>query len=549
MYKVIVVDDEHLVLRELRSFINWSKIDLELVGEAMNGDDACTLVEQFQPHIVITDMNMPGLNGLRFMEWLRANGYTTKVIVLSGYGDFKYTKPSFLLDAFDYLLKPLNETELTQSLIRAVMEIKHESGERLDEITRDFMMNRAVGLMRDNFLSNVIHGVIRDENEMVIEADDLKFSFPLSGLQAVVIKLYYVDERIHQDFSGDWELLYYSVLNVINECASSNALSFRNTKKSNEFIAIVSCPSTQHLEQVSRLVGRMEEALSKYLKVAICTGIGGRKNRISDISSSYAEAVNSLESKAFSLIKGYRTSFEIRLEGQGNRESVNMKWKAWLDHIRLFVEGSGTFTSMFLTNQIEELFGEVELAAMTVQDLKKYLTQSVLLFEQYNDKATKGCQQFIFQYKQHIDEMELQRVKASLLQVITSLIAASDGSSTQIRNSREMIDHVKIYVQEEYRTASLNEITKRYFINKSYFCALFKSVTGGRFSDYLTEVRMEKAKVMLENGYLKTYEIAQKVGYKDQRYFSQVFRKYTGVQPSAYRNNMKQGSYMEGERV
>lgn len=536
MYKVIVVDDEHLVLRELSSFINWSKIDLELVGEAMNGEDACTLVEQFQPHIVITDMNMPGLNGLRFMEWLRTNGYTTKVIVLSGYGDFKYTKPSFLLDAFDYLLKPLNETELTQSLIRAVMEIKHESGEKLDEITRHYMMNRAVGLMRDNFLSNVIHGVIRDENEMVIEAEDLKFSFPISGLQVVVIKFYYVDNRIHQTFNGDWDLLYYSVLNIITEC--SNALAFRNTKKSNEFVAIIPCPSVQHIGQVSLLVSRMEEALSRFLKVAINTGIGGRKNRISDISSSYAEAVNSLESKTLGLINGLGAGSEERLVS--NRESVHIKWNVWLENIRLFVEGSGTFTSDFLIQQIDQLFGELDVAAMTVLDLKKYLVKSVLLFEQLNDNTAKHCHQLIFQYKQHVEEMELQRVKASLIDIISSLVDAERGHSVQLRNSREMIEHVKKYVQEKYSTASLNEISKRYFINKSYFCALFKSVTGGRFSDYLTEVRMENAKVMLENGFLKTYEIAERVGYKDQRYFSQVFRKYTGVQPSAYRNRVKQ---------
>ncbi len=540
MYKVIVVDDEHLVLRELHSYINWSKIGLEIVGEAKNGEEACTLVELLHPHIVITDMNMPGLNGLQFIEWLRKNGYATKVIVLSGYDDFKYTRPSFLLDAFDYLLKPLNETELIQSLIRAVEEIKHESGEKLNEITRHFLMNRAMGLMRDNFLSNVIHGVIRDENEMLIEADELKFIFPMSGLQAVVIKSYYIDNRIHQTFNGNWDLFYYSALNIINECLSEiNVISFRNTKKTNEFVAIVSCQSKQHIEQVSLLVKRMEAALSKYSRTAICTGIGGRKNRISDISASYAEAVNSIESKAFSLVKYDGTDFDSKLES--NRKSVHLKWKAWLENIRLFVEGSATFTSAYLINQIDELFVELELAALSIQELKKYLVNTLLLLERFNDETAGSCHQLIFQYKQHIEEMELQRVKSSLIQIISCLVDDLLGNAAQIRNSKEMIEHVKRYVQDNYSTASLDEISKRFFINKSYFCTLFKSVTGSHFSDYLTEIRMEKAKLMLGNGHLKTYEINKKVGYKDQRYFSQVFRKYTGVQPGTYRNNMKQG--------
>src|SRR5690606_19485500 len=159
-----------------------------------------------QPHIIVTDMNMPGLNGLGLLEWLRGNGYATKVIVLSGYGDFNYTKPSFVLDAFDYLLKPLNEAELTQTLIRAVQDRRPESGEKLDAIARHFMMNRALGLMRDNFLSSVIHGVVRDENEMMIEADDLNFALPANGYQVLTVKFPYADRKVQAAFHGDWKL-------------------------------------------------------------------------------------------------------------------------------------------------------------------------------------------------------------------------------------------------------------------------------------------------------------------------------------------------------
>ncbi|MFC4597224.1 helix-turn-helix transcriptional regulator [Cohnella hongkongensis] len=140
--------------------------------------------------------------------------------------------------------------------------------------------------------------------------------------------------------------------------------------------------------------------------------------------------------------------------------------------------------------------------------------------------------------------MELGRIRRSLLQLVD---CCEGGSRTNRRalTGKELVVRVKQYVQDHCATASLEEISQRYFINKYYFCALFKNETGEGFHDYLTAARMEKAKALLSDSHLKTYEIAECVGFKDQRYFSQVFRKHTGMQPGTYRKSARGGSEKE----
>ena len=106
------------------------------------------------------------------------------------------------------------------------------------------------------------------------------------------------------------------------------------------------------------------------------------------------------------------------------------------------------------------------------------------------------------------------------------------------KSGKQLVEAIKSYIDANYRSVSLEEIAQRFYLNKNYFCSLFKGVTGESFIEYLTALRMEQAKRLLTESELKTYEIAERVGYGDQRYFSQVFRKHTGLQPTQYRQTI-----------
>jgi two-component system response regulator YesN len=128
--KVIVVDDESAVHEQLNKLIPWTELGWEIVGHAYNGEEARRLTERLRPHLVLTDIRMPITDGLGYLEWLKGSGYSAKVIVLSGYGVFEYSRTAFKLDAFDYLLKPIQEAELLTALGKAVERIRQESKKR-----------------------------------------------------------------------------------------------------------------------------------------------------------------------------------------------------------------------------------------------------------------------------------------------------------------------------------------------------------------------------------------------------------------------------------
>ena len=221
--KILIVDDEEAIHEQLKACIPTEALGWKIVGDAYHGEEACRLVEQYQPDIVITDIKMPLLDGLSFMEWMKKRDFKGRVIVLSGYGDFQYSRPAFLLDAFDYLLKPLQEVELVRTLMKAVEELAIDSHRKIEQINEKAVLNQGIVLMRDELLSQIIAGRIKDEFDMFVRAEQLLIVLPESKFYTLVIHLIeYLDEHI-QDRYGGMDL-FFTMRHVIfwrNACRNN----------------------------------------------------------------------------------------------------------------------------------------------------------------------------------------------------------------------------------------------------------------------------------------------------------------------------------------
>ena len=237
MIKVLIADDESAVHEQLRMLIPWDELGWEVVGHAYNGEEAKQLAEAYRPNLILTDIKMPLVDGISFMKWLEPSGLNAKVIVLSGYGDFDFSRSAFLLGAYDYLLKPVNEVELLMALSKVVEQIRKESRSISDQINDKAVLNQGLTLMRDEFFSQVIGTSALEENEWIVHAEQLRVPLPVTGYAVILINFIDMDEYVYQRYDGDRSLFYYAARNIMNETlGSASVIVSRNLHRTNEFL-------------------------------------------------------------------------------------------------------------------------------------------------------------------------------------------------------------------------------------------------------------------------------------------------------------------------
>jgi two-component system response regulator YesN len=528
MIKVLIADDEEVVHDQLRSMIPWDELGWEIVAHAYNGEEALTYTLEHRPHLILTDIKMPVMDGLSFMKWLSESDLSAKVIVLSGYGDFNFSRSAFLLGAYDYLLKPIRQAELLMTLSKAVDQIQADSRSQADRIRDKAVLNQGITLMRDEFITNTLmNSSTFEENEWIVQAGELYIPIPESHYAVAVVQFPDLDEPVNERFQGDWNLFYFAVRNIVCESIGKDIPVFRNLHKTNEFVILFS--SNFHAPSVlASALSRTRESLAVYLRVQCIVGTSTWKQRLGKLPAAYAEALNSLES--------IRLSWNSPIAVYGETRTVTGRPAASWDELALLLDtlldtGDGDRLAAKLNEALSS-----QLPELTVADWRKVMTRLLDQFERGTD-----MEEVLFLLRDArtgVQELRVKQVNDLLRKMTEMLSAASDPRGKQ---GKQLIDAVKKYIDANFQTVSLEEIAQRFYLNKNYFCSLFKGVTGVSFMEYLIARRMEHAKRFLAETEMRMNEIAERVGYADQRYFSQVFRKYSGMQPSQFRQQARQG--------
>lgn len=538
--KILIVDDETGVHDQLRSSVPWSTLGWDIVGDAYDGEQACSLAQELQPDIILTDIKMPLMDGLSFMAWLREVNFAGKVIVLSGYGDFEYSRTAFLLDVFDYLLKPVNEAELLGVLSKAAEQIQHESKTKINQIDQRAVSNKGFVLMQDEFLTNIVSGTIRDENEMFVGVDPLSVSLPESKFTVIVVQLVDSEVKVQQTYGGNRPVFYFAVRNILQEwLAMESGVVFRNLTKTHEFI-ILYPDESKNAEKSHWLVQRIHSGLSSFLRVNARFGMSSVKQRPKAIPDAYLEAHQTIE--GLQINSGHYCAQYV--SGKVQSTAVHTEKPPQWQHLHRLLESlleTGTLPpNVNLLENLDEALSEPVIGQMSGVEMRKTVSLFVDCIEKGFRKPIEPLLVSIHQVKMNLNDWNLQQAWALLKAIISYVQEESNGDKT-LKSGKQIIEIVKKYVVDHYQSVSLEEISQRFYLNKNYFCSLFKSVTGENFTEFLTYVRMEQAKWQLIHTDKKMYEIANFVGYEDQRYFSKVFKKYSGVQPSEFRSNSQLG--------
>lgn len=541
MRKVLLIDDEKWIRRGLIQSIPWD-MGLELAGEAGDGDTGYALALELKPDLIFLDMRMPGLEGKELLGLFHRSLPGTLVIVVSGYSDFEYTKEAIRQGAFDYLLKPVKKEDLAAIVARAVEELDRRREERsLVErslgtgwLRKALLRGRAAAGGPDRQHGGAAAGVIEVPDGweggewVVLAAQPDRYRSTADG-----VGFGYGD--------GDGAAAAYSdairaQLDRLKPFIAGGGWSFELApdEAARLMVAAVHGPKLG-AEDTARIAAAIQSALQGAGPEGSSwsVGLSGVKTGPAGLPDGFREARLALQSKLLGESGVILTGGET---GRGHPKVPYPQERE--DSFLLSLQSGHPDAALAEFNQWLAAAGK---HPVTVGQLQQRSVQLVHAIEKLLQAKESGLAELTGRDPLAYAEMLAARNDPDAIRSLFGelLIPPVAGYYAKLgeKQGEKIVEDLKKRIETQYtQPLSLHHIAAGYYMNADYLSRLFKKVTGTNFVDYLTEVRIAKSKELMKLTRYKNYEIAQLVGYEDYRYFSQIFKKKTGMTIKEYRS-------------
>jgi two-component system response regulator YesN len=542
MYTVLIVDDEAIVCQGIKEFLEMSDLNISQVLTASNGYEALDYLRMESIDLVLTDIQMDGMNGIELMESILSEKPSIPVVVISAYDHFEYAQKCIRLGARDYLIKPVLLPQLIQ-VVGAELSERDGKYKRLleDSLKLKFSMTGMLSL-RSYILNEVITGYLENSDDylFIFEQIGLKLEGPYYLL--LVIELFW--ERTGAEGGAihslrDRNLLKYATVNIIEETlADWNAVAFYG--QGNQIVTILQFNefdnAQRRAENISKLnmIGKtIVTNIQGYLHIEAVVGISPIRLGLPALPESYREAAKAVKWHAL-----YEDHNVFYTEDFSLKEaSVQVNWQ---EKTELFVESIKT------GKKLEDIQGTIH----------RFISDISLIFE--SDDSTAGIPLSIA-YRIYATLLEMKEtvgdqykvldpilffqfpltgieIKKRLTDFLTEAAGLIHASMTD--HDQAIIQQSIAYIRQNYRKKGLKiqDIAGHVHLSPNYLSYLFKQIIAETVWEYVTRLRMEESRQLLMNTHKKRYEIADEVGYESPEHFSRVFKRYYGESPNAVRD-------------
>ncbi|OGO35813.1 MAG: hypothetical protein A2W35_20920 [Chloroflexi bacterium RBG_16_57_11] len=527
LYKVFLVEDEIVTREGIRDNVDWKSAGFEFCGEAPDGEIALPLIEANQPDLLITDIKMPFMDGLQLCKIIREHMPWIKIIILSGHDEFQYAQTAIQLGVSEYLLKPVSVSDLRQMLQRAVEALDRERIERGNLKRLRQQVDDNLALLREKFLRRLVLGGY--SSAAAIEQSGLL------GLN--LIANYYLVVLIQIDLPAKPGLSTYDEYNqverIINSLVGSNRDAFLVQKDMEELLLLIKGDSSEQLVQEADF---LVELIRKEAEIqTACTlkiGCGSPERRMGDIHHSFAVALANLTEAV--------DGWPVQSGGNSGDSPIGQ--------VRLDQSAMEHFLKSGVSQDFDKFFDAqlqpISNAALRSPLVKHYLFMDVLLTSAQIISDLGGYPDS-FVPEIHETEKLLVKVKTAedireeIRKIILRLLTFRDS---RVDNQQASCVHQAVtYIKQNLADPdlSLNQVATRVNLSPNHFSVIFSQEMGETYRDYLSRVRIERAKELLRTTNMLCAEVAYQSGYNDPHYFSYVFKKNTGMSPQQFRLHPK----------
>lgn len=539
--KVFLVEDEMVIRRGIKNSIDWEKEGYIFCGEASDGELAYPMIIKEKPDILITDIRMPFMDGLELCKLVKKELPNIKILILNGYDEFDYAKEAIRLGVTEYLLKPISSGKLLEALNGVSESIRREKEDK--DLVRKYMeeMRENTEHEKQKFFEQMIAGNLSMADAL---ETGKKYEMNLSaGMYNLLLFRFTLGEenRKSGELLGEAE---YAIEKLTERL--EYVFEFQRGVEGWAFL-LMADNEEQMSERVKELSKDLEEIMKNYSTIAYFGGIGQPVARLRELEESFREAERALAAR-----------FTMELNRIISVEDIRMAQNVdTLDDIEITsfgeIEKTRTMLEKFLNNGAEDEideFVDVYINELPEENLKSVLMRQYIIMDAYivmmsfceKIEGIEGeMQAQSEELKNSMKTIQtLEEIKNYIRMLLKKIIGVRDTISG--RRYSDIIEIAKDQIRKTYMSdeISLNTIAAEVGMSPSYFSSIFSKEMGKTFVEYLTEIRMDRAKELLMCSSMKTSEIGYEVGYKDPHYFSYIFKKTQNCTPKEFRARGKE---------
>lgn len=539
--KVFLVEDEMVIRRGIKNSIDWEKEGYIFCGEASDGELAYPMIIKEKPDILITDIRMPFMDGLELCKLVKEELPNIKILILSGYDEFDYAKEAIRLGVTEYLLKPISSGKLLEALNGVSESIRREKEDK--DLVRKYMeeMRENTEHEKQKFFEQMIAGNLSMADAL---ETGKKYEMNLSAgmYNLLLFRFTLVEEnRKSGELLGEAE---YAIKKLTERL--EYVFEFQRDVEGWAFL-LMADNEEQMSERVKELSKDLEEIMKNYSIITYFGGIGQPVARLRELEESFREAERALAAR-----------FTMELNRIISVEDIRMAQNVdTLDDIEITsfgeIEKTRTMLEKFLNNGAEDEideFVDVYINELPEENLKSVLMRQYIIMDAYivmmsfceKIEGIEGeMQAQSEELKNSMKTIQtLEEIKNYIRMLLKKIIGVRDTISG--RRYSDIIEIAKDQIRKTYMSdeISLNTIAAEVGMSPSYFSSIFSKEMGKTFVEYLTEIRMDRAKELLMCSSMKTSEIGYEVGYKDPHYFSYIFKKTQNCTPKEFRARGKE---------
>ncbi|MFF2446402.1 response regulator [Neobacillus sp. NPDC058068] len=533
MYKVMLVDDDYPVIELLAKTITWEDLGLTLQSTHENGASAYEKALDEVPDILITDIGMPKMNGIELTKRVKELNPNLQVVILSCHSEFEFAQQALKLHVQDYVVKDTFDPEDLCNLVRKLKEnLDSQQNEIVKQRRIQHMLERNRESVKERFIRNTLYQKHTNEKEWLSEAKLLGIDLDHYGYVAVLgmvhdfssLKSYFLSE----------ELVGFAINNIITEMIEESRSSavhfFLGAKELIVFFPYSDALKIGSMYEASVGMKKMQKALNKYLHIDLSFMVGEGCKQLLDIKQEVSHLVN-----------GKYQSFYME-PGSIQKSSVVQPFSD--DLFSKYDEAAADFRGLILSKDEREITPFVEKWVSFIGE-KRYSPEIVkewilkLLLDL--KVKLKALQFFHANHPVECLTNEISSIdflcdlKTWLINYFNSLVSLSKNVYNQTKR-KEILDTFRYVSMNLEKKISLEEVAGNLFLNQSYFSRLFKKEVGETFVEYVTKMKISRAKELLEQTADPVGKICERLGYDNQSYFIKLFKNYVGVTPIEYRD-------------
>ena len=532
MYRIFLVEDEVVIRKGIVNSIPWEREGLNLVGEASDGEVAYPLIMKEKPDILLTDIRMPFMDGLELCRLVKKDLPQIKIIILSGFNEFDYAKTAIQLGVTDYLLKPINSTQLLEAIHKVTDQIERE--QELSKLMERYRLEQEETAIRDR---NRLFQELVSGNRPVQELLELsgELSIPLSSAWYNIVLL--KATSIHHA-ADEYSPSVVAVDKIVTEQADQLHCMIFDRGLEGKALLFQADSEEELVRLQSEMLDEIVRMLKAYPQIRYFGGIGQPVSRISALPESFRKAGKGFAHRFFVEENMIVDSDRLFL---GHMETASEEID--LSHIKSSqIDRDGIKSFLRVGDQkeagyfVEEFFQEINASAMRSGLFRQYIVMdSYFCVADFMEEigAPRECIEQpdpasgVFQ-----NEEMAQRYVIRIMEE-----AVRQRETVSGNRYRDVVAEALAYIAENYANEdlTLNMIASHVNFSPNHFSMIFSQQTGQTFIRYLTDYRMNKARELLKCTSKKSSEISAEVGYKDSHYFSYLFKKTQGMTPTQYR--------------